>query len=213
MTSGEESQSCPHRRSSAASPFSWWLVSYQRRHARGFSRPPSTSSLKSLRFQTSLPTEWLAFFSRRRLHNPRIVGLRRGAAASVVIRYWGTPPENSGVEVSGGELLLGTLWFTDCEPDQQAPPGESGYGWTETTGGPRYIWVDIGDGHLIGELSTSQVQSLDAAFGDHITLAITPADRLQAVIWVWWPILLPTAVVAALIILIVKRRRLRSSDE
>lgn len=177
-------------------------------------QPPTIDQLTEESALSDIFTDGVVgVFQQETLAQSPNVGLRRGAAASVVTRYWGTPPENTGVEVSGGELLLGTLWFTDCEPDQQAPPGESGYGWTETTGGPRYIWVDIGDGQLIGELSTSQVQSLDAAFGDHITLAITPADRLQAVIWVWWPILLPTAVVAALIILTVKRRRLRSSYE
>lgn len=145
------------------------------------------------------------------------MGLRKGAAATVVARYWGEPPRELGIQVDGGEWFLGLLWHTDCGPDPLPPAGESGYGFQIEGDSGRFVAVQMVDGPwyapgtMHGELNAEQVAALDQRYGPHRVLEISAADSFRGLVAVWWPNALLLAGVAGGVYLLVRRYKRRRS--
>lgn len=139
------------------------------------------------------------------------MGLREGAAATVVTRYWGLPPTNLGIQVDGGQWLMGILFTTDCDPGPVPPPGESGYGFSLNGDPSRYVSVQMAEGPayaqgtMHGDLTAEQVAALDERFGPHEVVPVSAVDRAAGLAAVWWPNLLLVVLLAGIVYLIVRR--------
>lgn len=98
------------------------------------------------------------------------MGWRYATTATILTRYWGDPPDNTGIDVTGGEPWPLYTWYGSgpCGPGAQPPVGEIGYATPRSGGssGHRSIttWVVMGES-MVGELSPSQVRALDATYG------------------------------------------------
>lgn len=143
------------------------------------------------------------------------MGWRYATTATILTRYWGDPPDSTGIDATGGELWPLYTWYGTgaCGPGLQPPVGEIGYGITRSggSGAHRFVetWVAIGES-MFGGLSPSQVEALDDAFGPSTTIEVGVLDRFQAVVAVWWANLLALQVLAIPFFLILgwlRRRR------
>ena len=144
------------------------------------------------------------------------MGFRNAAAATVVSRYWGEPPGETGVAVTGGDWLYDTV-FTDCEPDPMPPAGESAYGFGVNGDPSRFVSVQLtpgapyAEGTIHGDLTTDQVAALDKAYGPHTTIPISVGNRVHGVATVWYPNLLIVGALAGIISLAIRRIRKRAT--
>lgn len=146
--------------------------------------------------------------------------VRGNATASVVSRYWGEPPANTGVQYEGGDWFpfLDRLGGSSCAglidrkgnvltPD--GPVGTLGYGVVyrphsvkapvspeEAADRGTVVWhrsapeLPLANGGNTGDLSAAEVDLLEDTFGSPVLVDITTMTRLRATLLVWWPVAL-----------------------
>ena len=128
---------------------------------------------------------------------------------SVVTRYWGEPPLNTGLVMHGDSNILGS----DSCGNESGDEGMVGYGWVESAedGERRFLpWVTLdepGTWRTTGRVSADQEALLTAAFGPPVVLDVSPATRVLAFVQLWW---LPTLIGIALgsVLYVVFRRHI-----
>ena len=163
--------------------------------------------------------------------------IRSTATASVVTRYWGEPPANTGIQYEGGTWFpfldrfsgnscagLVDRDFNPLTPD--GPVGTLGYGVSQRpakTEGPlspeeaaaqgSIPWhrfapqLPLASGVDTGALSAAELARLDEVYGRPMVVEVTAFTRIQATIAVWFPILALIAVVFFVVRFVLLHRR------
>lgn len=119
-----------------------------------------------------------------------------GSTASVVSRYWGEPPPNTGIQYEGGEWKWSNPFVVDsCEglldddghiltPD--GPVGTVGYGLASESDHRDAPGPYLGDGAQTGELTSDETVILESAFGPLVGVDHSTWTLIQATALVWW---------------------------
>lgn len=170
--------------------------------------PPSIDELASGSFEG---TPVAGVYEQHHIDSAPHLGVRAERTVSVVTRYWGTPPANTGRVIHGNDTVLA---MSSCG-NESGHEGMVGYGWVAEGSTSEYRglpWVNLGGPdtwQTAGTLTVEQEQMLEAAFGPPVILEVSAATRAGALVQLWWaPVLVvgTLGAIAAVISMILRRR-------
>jgi hypothetical protein len=118
------------------------------------------------------------------------LGYRDARSVSIVTRYWGSEPKESGLEIHGDHNML----MTNSCPNGSASLGTAGYSLVDPDE-PSYRTAELIA--VVGELSPAQATLLEDRFGPPVERPVLLTARAAA--WglvLWQPVLLLGVVVA-----------------
>jgi hypothetical protein len=145
------------------------------------------------------------------------------STASVVSRYWGEPPSNTGVQYEGGEWKWSNPFTVDsCEglldddghiltPDRAV--GTLGYGVASESDHRDAPWAILASGGRTGDLSSEELSVLQSVLGPPVTVDHSTWTLIQATALVWWRTVLAYALVILLVVWIGRRYRRNAAEQ
>ncbi len=134
------------------------------------------------------------------------LGFRGERSVSIVTRYWGRAPENTGLEIHGVNWLL---WGSTCS-DGSASVGTVGYGMVEADG-PSFRSVELIAGE--GDLNRVRLTLLEDRFGTPVETPVPITARAAAWFLVLWQPLLVLGLVIAGPVWLVRRGSKRRRNQ
>jgi len=145
------------------------------------------------------------------------------STASVVSRYWGEPPPNTGIQYEGGDWKWSNPFVVDsCEgllddDDHIITPdgavGTVGYGLASESDHRDAPWPHRGDRARTGELSSDETAIFESAFGSAVGVDHSTWTLIQATALVWWRTALSYGVLVLIAFWMARRYRRNAAEE